>query len=34
MERAMNFQIIFKFPFWVQTGVANAKMYVKKYCEL
>ena len=36
MEKALNFQILFKFPFWVQTGVANANMYmyVKKRCEL
>ena len=25
MEKALNFQIILKFPFWVQTGVANSK---------
>ena len=29
METALNFQILFKFPFWVQAGVANAHMYVK-----
>ena len=34
METAFNFQILFKFPFWLQTGVANANMYVKKFCEL
>ena len=34
MEKAFNVQILFKFPFWVQAGVANAHMYVKKCCEL
>ena len=34
METALTFQIIFTFPSWVQTGVANANMYVKKCCEL
>ncbi len=29
MEKALNFQVLFMFPFWVQTGVANANMYVK-----
>ena len=28
MEKALKFQIIFKFPFWVQTGVANANVYM------
>ena len=27
METALHFQILFKSPFWVQTGVANANMY-------
>ena len=34
METALSFQILFKSHFWVQTGVANANMYVKKCCEL
>ena len=34
METTLHFQVLFKSPFWVQTGVANANMYVKKCCEL
>ena len=34
METTFNFQILFKFPFWLQTGVADANMYVKKCREL
>ena len=30
MEKALNFQIIFKFPFWVQSGVANANTCMSK----
>ena len=34
METALHFEILFKSPFWVQPGIVNATMYVKKRCEL